>query len=66
MIMPKTELSRKAKTSFLKVKCAGCGNEQIIFSAASTKVSCLACNQLLAETGASKIKPIAKVVKELW
>ena len=57
---------RKSKTKFLKAKCPGCGNEQIIFSAASTKVKCLACNQPLAETGASKVKPLAKIVKELW
>ncbi len=62
----KTELSKKKKTKFLKAKCSGCGNEQIIFSAAATKIKCLVCNQLLAETTAGKVRPIAKVVKELW
>ncbi|MBN2067615.1 MAG: 30S ribosomal protein S27e [Candidatus Diapherotrites archaeon] len=64
--MARIETGKKQKTCFLKVKCSGCGNEQIIFSAAATPIKCLACNQPLAKTGASRITPIAKVVKELW
>jgi small subunit ribosomal protein S27e len=60
-----TKLIPKPRTKFLKVKCSGCGNEQIIFSAASTKVRCLACNHELAETGASKINLKTKLVKVL-
>ena len=61
-------MSRKAsvptqKTKFLRVKCPACGNEQTIFSSATTKVKCLACNHLLAETGDSKIKLKTKVLK---
>ena len=55
----------KPRTKFLKVKCSGCGNQQIIFDAASQDVKCLACNQLLAESTGSRIKLKAKVVKEL-
>lgn len=51
-----SELIPKPKTSFLKVKCASCGSEQKIFSAASRKVNCLACNKTLAEPAASKVK----------
>lgn len=53
----------KPKTKFLRVKCAGCGNEQTIFSAASTKVRCLVCNKDLAETTGSKIVPKTTVLK---
>ncbi|MAG22195.1 MAG: 30S ribosomal protein S27e [Candidatus Diapherotrites archaeon] len=55
----------KPKSTFLKVKCAGCGNEQTIFSNANKDVKCLACNNILAESRGGKIKLKAKVVKEL-
>jgi ribosomal protein S27E len=56
---------KRPKTFFLKVKCVGCGNEQTVFSAASRTVHCLACNQILAESGPSKIIPKGKIVKEM-
>jgi len=49
----------------LKLKCNGCGNEQTVFSAPASTVKCLACNQVLAESTGGKIRPVAKVVKEL-
>ncbi len=55
----------KSKTRFLKVKCPGCGNEQIVFSAASSNVKCLVCNKELAKSSASGIKLKSKLVKEL-
>jgi len=55
----------KPRTRFLKLKCNACGNEQTVFSAATTDVKCLACNQVLAESGASKIRLKARIVKEL-
>lgn len=56
------ELIPKPKTKFIRVKCSGCGSEQTIFSAASTNVKCLACNQELAQSGASKIRLKTKVI----
>ncbi len=53
------------KTKFYRVKCPGCGSEQNIFSAASSKVRCLACNTELGQTAASKILLKTKVMKEL-
>jgi small subunit ribosomal protein S27e len=55
----------KPKTAFLKVKCSGCGNEQIIFNSANRDVKCLACNNILAESTGGKVKLKAKVVKKL-
>ena len=52
------------RTKFYRVKCGGCGNEQTIFSAASTKVKCLVCNKDLGSTGASKITLATKALKE--
>ena len=64
--MKKNDFGKIHRVGFVKVKCPGCGNEQTLFGAATTKVKCLACNQVLAKTGASKINPIAKVVRGLW
>ncbi|MFH1696368.1 MAG: 30S ribosomal protein S27e [Candidatus Diapherotrites archaeon] len=61
--MQKTKTSPKIRTKFIRVKCPSCGNEQVIFSAASSDVKCLACNQGLAKSGPSKISLNAKVVK---
>jgi small subunit ribosomal protein S27e len=55
----------KPRTRFLKVKCSGCGNEQIIFSNASKSVKCLACDNVLAESAGGKVRLRAKIVKEL-
>lgn len=55
----------KPLTRFLKVKCSGCGNEQIVFSNASSAIRCLGCNNILAESSGGKVKLRAKVVKEL-
>jgi len=61
--MKRIEFDKKPKTFFLKVKCSGCGNEQIIFSSASRKVKCLGCNQVLADSGAGKILLKSKPLK---
>lgn len=55
---------QKKSAGFLRVKCA-CGNEQTIFSAATTKVKCLACGTQLAESTSSRVRVSAKVVAEL-
>jgi small subunit ribosomal protein S27e len=36
-------------TKFVKVKCADCGNEQIVFSKAAMVVPCNVCGTTLAE-----------------
>lgn len=52
------------RTKFYRVKCPACGNEQNIFSAASSKVRCVACNTQLAETTSSRIRLKTKPLKE--
>jgi len=45
-------MKEKTRSRFLKIKCNSCGNEQIIFGCASTKVKCLSCGStLLNPTG---------------
>ncbi len=40
---------RHGVTKFLKVKCADCENEQIVFAKAAMKVACNVCGAVLAE-----------------
>lgn len=54
------------KSTFVKVKCSKCKNEQVIFNKSSTKVKCLVCGTVLAEPtgGKSVIKTrIIDVIK---
>jgi small subunit ribosomal protein S27e len=50
---------------FIKTRCQGCKNEQIIFEGATTKVQCLVCNAILAEPKGGKAKIKAKIVEVL-
>jgi len=45
-------------SKFIKVRCSGCKNEQVIFGKPSSKVNCLVCNAILVEPtgGKGKIK----------
>jgi len=61
----KESLIPMPKTKFLKLKCNGCGNEQIVFSAPASTVKCLACNAVLAESTGGKILLKSKILKEL-
>jgi len=48
------KLIPRPKSSFLKVKCPNCGNEQIIFSHAVNRVKCTVCGTVLAEPSGGK------------
>jgi small subunit ribosomal protein S27e len=52
-------------SSFVKVKCAKCKNEQVIFNKAATTVKCLVCSKDLAESTGGKAKITAKIIEEL-
>lgn len=62
--MYSNELIPVPKTKFLKVKC-NCGNEQVIFNAATTVVKCLACGTGLVESTSSRAIVKAKILKEM-
>ena len=49
-------------SKFIKVKCAQCKNEQIIFNKASTEVKCLVCGGPLAEPRGGKAKILSKII----
>jgi small subunit ribosomal protein S27e len=48
------KLIPKPRSSFLRVKCTKCGNEQIVYSNAVNRVSCNVCGTGLAEPSGGK------------
>ncbi len=53
------------KSSFLKVKCADCGNEQVTFRRASSTVNCNICGSILAEPTGGRAEIKGEVVEEV-
>lgn len=56
---------KECKTSFARVRCSKCKNEQNVFSAASTQVNCLVCGELIAKPTGGKADFTAKVLEVL-
>jgi small subunit ribosomal protein S27e len=50
------KLIPKPRSTFLRVRCPKCGNEQLLFSNAVNKVSCNVCGETLAEPTGGKAK----------
>jgi small subunit ribosomal protein S27e len=59
------ELIPRPRSVFLWVKCPDCGNEQIVFSHATTIVHCNVCGATLAEPSRGKAKVKGEVVAVL-
>ena len=53
------------RSVFLRVKCPDCGNEQVLFSHASSVVKCLVCGRVLAKPSGGKAVIEGEVIKEL-
>jgi len=53
------------KSKFVKVRCAKCKNEQIVFGNASTVVRCLVCNKELSYPSGGKAKIAGRVLEVL-
>jgi small subunit ribosomal protein S27e len=51
------------KSRFVKVRCAKCKNEQIIFGKASSSVKCLICGSVIAEPSGGKAKIKARIIE---
>jgi small subunit ribosomal protein S27e len=63
--MVKNELIPKPESTFLRVKCSKCGNEQAIFDRPSLAPRCSVCDEVLAEPTGGKAKLKAEVVQML-
>jgi small subunit ribosomal protein S27e len=55
----------ETKSKFIKVRCTGCKNEQVIFSHASNKINCLVCEKELAKSTGGKTKLVNANVLEV-
>ena len=55
----------KHRSRFLRVKCPDCGNEQIVFSHATTTVHCSICSATLAEPSGGRATIKGEVVATL-
>ncbi len=59
------KLIPKPSSTFLRVKCPKCGNEQLIFSNAVNKVTCNVCSTVLAEPTGGKARIKGDIQAEL-
>ena len=51
-------------SKFIKVRCK-CKNEQVIFGKPSSKIKCLVCNEILAESTGGKGKILTQILEVL-
>lgn len=49
------KLIPRPRSSFIRIKCSKCGNEQVVFSHAVNKVVCNVCGTELAEPSSGKV-----------
>jgi len=54
--MVRRELIPKPESAFLRVKCAKCGNEQVVFDRPSLASHCSVCNEILTEPTGGKAR----------
>lgn len=52
-------------SKFIKIRCAKCKNEQVVFGKASSKVNCLVCGTPLATPTGGKTKVKARILEVL-
>jgi len=52
-------------SKFLRVVCASCGNEQVVFGKVASKVKCISCKKLLAKPSGGKTIILTKVKEVL-
>ncbi|MFQ6086239.1 MAG: 30S ribosomal protein S27e [Candidatus Bathyarchaeia archaeon] len=57
------EVLPQPKSRFLEVKCPKCGNVQLIFGHATTKVKCGICGEQLIEPRGGKAKVLGSVIR---
>lgn len=55
----------KTNSRFIKVRCEGCKNEQVIFNKSASKVKCLVCSKTLSKTTGGKSNIKAKALKSM-
>lgn len=59
------KLIPRPRSRFLRVKCPDCGNEQMVFSHATSTIHCNICGATLAEPSGGKVVIRGEVVAVL-
>ena len=59
------KLIPKPSSTFLRVKCLKCGNEQLVFSHATNKVTCNVCSEVLSSPAGGKAKINGEILSAL-
>jgi small subunit ribosomal protein S27e len=59
------KLIPKPTSTFIRVRCLKCGNEQLLYSHATNKVTCNVCGATLAEPTGGKAKLKAEKLSSL-
>jgi len=62
MSPPREALIPRSRSRFLRVRCAECGSEQVLFDSATIEVHCNICGNLLAEPTGGKVKIKGEIV----
>jgi small subunit ribosomal protein S27e len=53
------------ESKFVKVRCPGCKNEQVIFGKAASDVKCVVCGKLIAKSTGGKTAIRARILEVL-
>jgi small subunit ribosomal protein S27e len=56
---------KEPKSKFIKLRCTGCKNEQIVFGKCATEVKCLVCGKELCLPTGGKSKVKARILEVL-
>jgi len=56
---------REPSSKFIKIRCAKCKNEQIMFGKSNTEIRCLVCGKDLASPTGGKSRVKARVLEVL-
>ncbi|MEM1557314.1 MAG: 30S ribosomal protein S27e [Thermoproteota archaeon] len=53
----------KPRSSFIKVKCMQCSNEQIVFEKPASSIKCRVCGKILVKSTGGKGKFFAEILE---
>ncbi|NQU98684.1 30S ribosomal protein S27e [Candidatus Woesearchaeota archaeon] len=58
-------MKRNPDSKFIKLRCAKCKNEQIVFGKSASKIECLVCGKVLAEPSGGKTVVKTRILEVL-
>jgi small subunit ribosomal protein S27e len=58
-------MTDSSSSKFVKLRCAKCKNEQVVFGKTASKINCLVCGKELAEPTGGKTKVKSRILEVL-